>query len=245
MLENYLGIVLKTSSVGESDRLITILTDKKGIIRAFVKRAKSPRNLNSSSTQMLCYSKFSIYMGKTANSVNSAIPIKLFFNLNKDIKKLALAEYFCELALILAPNETNSEELLRLLLNAFHLLANTDKNIYIIKSALELRALSITGYMPDLIGCKKCRKYESDFMYFIPVEGVIYCDNCKSSKIGIKLDLSTISAMRYIIYSEFNKIFSFKLPDDKLKLLSKATQSYVISVTDKNFKSLDFFELIK
>lgn len=245
MLENYSGIVLKTSSVGESDRLITILTDKKGIIRAFVKRAKSPRNSNSSSTQMLCYSKFSIYMGKTTNSVNSSIPIKLFFNLNKDIKKLALAEYFCELALILAPSGTTSEDLLRLMLNAFHLLANTDKNIYIIKSVVELRALSISGYMPDLIGCSKCRKYESNITHFIPEEGVIYCDNCKSNKLGIKLDPSTLSAMRYIIYSEFNKIFSFKLPDDKLKLLSKATQSYVTSVTDKNFKSLDFFELIK
>ena len=184
-------------------------------------------------------------MGKTTNSVNSSIPIKLFFNLNKDIKKLALAEYFCELALILAPSETTSEDLLRLMLNAFHLLANTDKNIYIIKSVVELRALSISGYMPDLIGCKKCHKYESNITHFIPEEGVIYCDNCKSNKLGIKLDSSTLSAMRYIIYSEFNKIFSFKLPDDKLKLLSKATQSYVISVTDKNFKSLDFFELIK
>ena len=245
MQEDYVGLVLKTITVGESDRLVTILTNKNGIIRAFVKRAKSIKNSNSASTQTFCYSKFSIYMGKSRNSINNSTPIKTFFNLNKDLEKLTVAQYFCELAITLVQDENNSEEFLRLILNAFHLLANTDKDIYLIKAVVELKALCISGYMPDLIGCKKCYKYECSYMYFIPREGVIYCPDCKANTYSIKLDLSTLTAMRYIIYSDFNKIFSFTLPKSKLKLLSDTTQAYIYEMTSKDFKTLEFLENLK
>lgn len=245
MQEDYTGLVIKTLTVGEADRLITILTDKKGIVSAFVKRAKSLKNSNASATQLFCYSKFSIYKGKNSNSVNSTSPIKVFFNINKDIEKLTVSQYFCELAMILAPNEVKSEDFLRLMLNSLHLLANTDKHTYLVKSVFELKSLCLSGYMPDLIGCKNCRKYADDFMYFNPNKGVIHCKQCNTDSKSVKLDLATLTAMRHIIYSEFNKIFSFTLPENKIRLLSDITQAYVLSITDKEFKTLNFLEQIR
>ena len=58
------GLVIRESSVGENDRLITVLTRRKVDIRAFARQAKSVKNSKASSTQLLCYSRFSIYQGR-------------------------------------------------------------------------------------------------------------------------------------------------------------------------------------
>ena len=36
------GLVIRESSVGESDRLVTLLTREEGVVRAFARKAKNP-----------------------------------------------------------------------------------------------------------------------------------------------------------------------------------------------------------
>ena len=47
------GLVLMEKSVGESDRLVTVLTRDEGVIRAFAQQAKRLQNRKLSSTQLL------------------------------------------------------------------------------------------------------------------------------------------------------------------------------------------------
>ena len=58
------GLIILERDVGESDRLITILTRDEGVIRAFAQKAKTIKNAKASSTQLLCYSRLSIYKGR-------------------------------------------------------------------------------------------------------------------------------------------------------------------------------------
>ena len=48
------GLVIMERTVGESDRLVTLLTREEGIIRAFSPLAKTLKSKQGSATQLLC-----------------------------------------------------------------------------------------------------------------------------------------------------------------------------------------------
>ncbi len=237
------AIVIKEQTVGESDRLITLLTEHEGVIRAFAKRAKNYKDSKHSSTGLLCYSDFSIFKGRDKYIVDSSKPIDVFFGLRSDIKALSLAQYFCELCAIFIPEETDSSLFLRLVLNSIHFLSKGEKDIMMIKAVTELRMLSESGYMPDLVACSECLSYEGESWYFSPIKGSITCQNClKGDTYGlIPLSPSALTAMRHIIYSEFKKIYSFRLHSNALINLCKASEDYAVHIIGRTPLTLSFF----
>lgn len=238
------GIIIKEQTIGESDRLVTILTRNEGIIKAFARRAKNLKDSKNSSTGLLCYSRLSLYRGRDKYIVDGAIPLEVFFGLRSDIERLSLAQYFCELASQLVPEETDSEEYLRLVLNSLHFLAKSNKDIFQIKAITELRMLTLAGYMPDLLCCANCGAYESEVMWFLPKSSVIFCKNCfvKSDAPAIGLPPAVITAMRHICYSEFDKLYAFALAADVSKLLSFTTEAYVVNTLGHSLTTLEFFK---
>ena len=88
------GLVIKEQTIGESDRLVTLLTADYGLIKAFVHRAKQSKSRLGSATTLFAYSDFTLYRTKDAFSVSDAVPVEVFFNLRRDIERLTLAQYF-------------------------------------------------------------------------------------------------------------------------------------------------------
>lgn len=237
------GLVVKEQNVGESDRLITILTSQYGLVRAFANGGKSIKNKNLAGTQLLAYSDFVLYQGKDAFNVNEAKEKEVFFDLRLDIDNLSLAFYLAELFGELAPEAAECEELLKLLLNCLFLLSKKKLPAKQIKSIAELRALSLSGYAPNLIACEECGAFESDIMYFDIKKGTLKCNVCGSQSFtAVPLSISAVTAMRHIVFSEPKKVFDFTLNDTALNELSAVTESYALDHTDKHFKTLDFLK---
>ncbi len=235
------GLVIKEQTIGESDRLITILTADYGLVRAFVRGAKQIKNRLASSTSLFSYSDFSLYRGRDAFVVNSASPIEVFFELRQDIVHLAAAQYFAQLAYEFGEEEQYSQEMLSVILNALHLLCVGHKDIRIIKSAVEFRLVTLGGYMPDILACANCSSYESDIMYFDTMDGCIYCENCPKTG-AVMCPKNVITAIRFICLSEPKKIYSFTLSSENLELLSQISEKYVISRIQKTLPTLDFYK---
>lgn len=238
------GLVIKEQTVGESDRLVTLLTADYGLVNAFVRGAKQLKNRLAASTSLFAYSEISIYQGKNANVVDGANPIEVFFDLRKDIERLAVAQYFAQLAFELANEGQPEEEMLSVILNSFHLLCKGEKAIIQIKSVVEFRLMSLSGYMPNILACANCGTYETDIMYFDTLEGCIYCENCQ--KIGaIACPKNVITAVRFICLTEPKKIYSFSLSKKNLELLSKISEQYVLSRIQKRLPTLEFYKSVK
>ncbi|MDO4458990.1 MAG: DNA repair protein RecO [Clostridia bacterium] len=241
------GIVIREKTTGESDRLVTILTRSNGVIRAFARHAKNPKDNKSSGTSLLCYSDFTLSRGSKYCYVDSAKPKEVFFGLRNDIERLSLAQYFCELAAEFIPEDTDSSEFLRLMLNSLYFLAKTKKNAKLIKAITELRMISIAGYMPDLVGCRECGKYESESFYFLTLESCIYCKDCFDKQHGnwVELPYTVVHAMRHICYSDFEKIYSFNLADDALRLLAFVCEAYTVNTLGHTMNTLEFYKSIQ
>lgn len=250
------ALIIKEQIVGESDKLLTLLTADEGVIKAFARRAKNLKDSKACATSLLSYSRLSIYKGRDKYIIDDASPIEVFFGLRNQITSLSLAQYFCELAVLLVPEEVESREYLRLVLNSISFLANEKKEPLLIKAITELRILSKSGYMPNLVACSECACYENEEWYFFPKTGEITCKNClgksclgesclgESVTSAILINQSVLTAMRHTIYSDFNKIYSFNLQRPALLSFCKASEEYILNTFGKMPMTLDFFKTI-
>lgn len=239
------GLVIRTRNIGEADRLITILTREYGVLDAFVRGARRLKGRLASSTQQFSYAKFILFKSKDAFVVDEAEPVRLFFQFGNEVEKISLAYYFAELALVLSPQGDDAEGFLRLMLNTLSFLMEGKREDLLLKSVLELRMLSMSGYMPNLLGCEHCGEFEKDVMYFIPEKGCLYCSDCKPDVSGIPAGRGVISAMRHIVYAEIEKLFQFSVSEESLKQLSYITERFLLTQIQRPFKTLDFYKSMK
>ena len=236
------ALVIKEMNVGESDRLVTLFTREHGLIRAFAAGAKSIRSKKGAATSLLTYGSFTVLKKKDTYKIYEAVPIRMFFTMGGDIELLSLEQYFCELALVFAPYDSADTELLRLILNSLHFLTAEKRFPPLIKAVTELRAASISGFMPDLVACGGCGKYEDDIMYFDIEEGCIYCKDCYRNN-ALTAPLGVVTAMRYIcLTDDVAKVFSFKLSDENIQILSDITEKYLLSRVDTRLTTLEFYK---
>lgn len=235
------ALVIREQTTGESDRLVTLLTADYGLVRAFVRGAKQPKNKRAAATSLFCYGEFALYKGRDAFVVDNATPIEVFFDLRKDIERLAVAQYFAQLTCDLAAEEQPAQELLRLLLNALHLLCKGSRSIAQIKAVFEFRSMCLGGYMPNILACKNCATYETPLMYFDTDEGCIYCENCPKSG-AVPVPKTVITAIRFICLTEPERIFSFTLNAENLALLASVAEKYVVSRVGRRLTTLEFYK---
>lgn len=239
------GLVVKEMSVGENDKILTLLTRDFGIIRAFSSGSKKIGNKKFSASSLLSYGNFSFVKVGDTYKIYEASSIDSFFDVGSDIILLSIAQYFCELAFIISPIESYAEEYLRLFLNSLHYLTRTNKEPLLIKAITELRAAVLSGYMPSLVACDECAVYEDDIMYFDIRSGKLYCDKCKNNNSNvIPIDRTVLSSMRHIVFSKFEKIYSFDIPKEKIDNLSLLTEKYISVQTEHDYKTLKFLKQI-
>ncbi len=239
------ALVIKEMNVGESDRLVTLFTRDYGIIRAFAAGAKSIKSKKGAATALLTYSSFTVLKKKDTYKIYEATPIRLFFGAGSGIEELSLAQYFCELSSVFVSSGVPDGEFLRLILNSLHFLTKEKRYPPLVKAITELRAAALSGFMPDLVACDGCGRFEDDTMYFDIPGGRIFCPECRPEWVRLAvLDRTLLSAMRHILYAEFSRLYSFTVPDAAARRLSDITGEYITVQTDHRFATLDFYNSI-
>lgn len=240
------GLIIREQNIGEQDRLVYALTKSNGVIKAFVRGAKNIKNQKCASTSLLSYSRLTIYKGRDSYIIGEARTIRIFSKLRSDVRKMCLAQYFCELALTICPREQKSDAFLSLILNSLYLLSENKRSADLIKPCFEMRLASMAGYMPDLRICRECGEYSAEIMYFLPRTGMLECGNChiKNGELAIAMNPSVLTALRHTIYADDNKLFSFALSQEGLDVLNQASESYLKYRFEKDFKTLTFYKTI-
>jgi len=239
------GLILREyDTLSEADRFVAILTRDRGIVRATARGAKRTKSRFGSSTQPLCYSRLSLIPGRDKYIIEDAQPIEVFFALRQDVERLALAQYFCELALRMCPTDTDATRHLRLLLGGLHYLAQGEKNPLLVKSVVEGRLLSLEGYMPDLTGCTLCGQPDTP-LWFSPAAGTLSCAAHAGQGDAMEVSAGVLAALRHILYGEFERCFAFSLPTADCALLATITERFLLAQTQHRFATLDFYHTLQ
>ncbi len=238
------GIVIRAKSMGD-DRLVTLLTPDFGVLSAVARGANSPRGRLTSATEQFCYSRFVLFRYRDRVTIDSAEEQVSFFELRRSLEKLALASYFAELCCELAPKEEPAGEYLRLILNALHLMLRSEKSLPLLKAIFELRLLTMAGFMPDLTGCAACGDFSSKEMLFSIESGRLFCEKCcPRTEAASQVPEGVLAAMRHILYSKFEQLFSFTLSEEGTRILAGFCERYLKYQVQRTYPSLDFYHAV-
>lgn len=239
------GIVLTEQTTGDRNRFVTLLTRDNGVVNCFARGSREIKNSLFAPTQPLCYSRFEIFSGRSGKTIDDAELIKSFYDLRVSLGKLALTQYICDLVIRNMKSGVNSSEHLDLVLNCFHVLEKQEKPAELVKAVFELRFSSLLGYMPSVVYCAGCGKYESDIMYYNISSNSLYCSECcRDTESAQKLSKGALAAVRYILLSEPKKLFSFNISSESVKQLSRCAENYMLSVTLSHPKTIDYYKQI-
>lgn len=239
------GLILREyDTLSEADRFVAILTRDKGILRASARGAKRPKSRFGASTQPLCYARLSLIPGRDKYIIEDAQPNAVFFALRQNVERLALGQYFCELALRLCPTDAPAPQHLRLLLSGLHYLAEGEKNPLLIKAVVEGRLLSLEGYMPDLSGCAVCGQPESP-LWFSPVSGTLFCAAHAAQGDAVAVSAGVLAALRHILYGDFERCFAFALSAEDAAGLATLMERFLLAQTQHRFATLDFYHTLR
>ncbi len=149
------GIVLKGSSLKESDRLVTVLSPEFGLIRAVAPGAKKHKSRLRGRTELFVVNEFLIVSGRSLDKIIQADTIYTYPGLSQDLGKLASAQYLAELCLALALSEQPQIELYELLNKQLGSLEQLDKqdSVYPHLAQAVFSLLEIAGVAPQVYAC--------------------------------------------------------------------------------------------
>lgn len=242
------GLVLRERFSGNSDKFIDVLTEKYGIIEICVKGARKITGKNLAPAMLFSYSCFCLKKRGNMHYIDSAELIRSFYGISSDIKSFSLASYMAEILSCSALSSQNGNDVMRLVLNILHFLSEGKYDIDLLKAIFELRFMAESGFMPDIVACHECAVYEPEIMYFIIDKGIMYCEKCfmpdKNSNF-FKMNRAVLCAVRHIMLSDFEKLFSFNLKNQSLSALCMLSELYIVYQLGRNFKTLDFYKSIK
>ena len=248
------GLIIRTVDIKETDRLVTIFTEENGTMTALARGARSLKSRKLAATMQFCYGKYVLYQQGDKYWIKEAELIENFFDIRQSIEGLALANYICEVLSDVTVAEAD-RDLLRLSLNSLYAISKGRYSVEKIKAGFEIRAVSILGFMPNILSCHLCDEKGGDFFFDI-MSGIIECRSCHQrradgriehadpheSHIICILSEGAKTALGYCIYAPLERLFSFNISEEDMRLFSRAAEEYILNQLGHSYKSLEFYK---
>lgn len=239
------GIVLKHINLGESDKIITILTDKLGKVDAVVHGAKSHKSKFMASTQPFCYGEYLLYKGKSLFTLSQSNINESFQTILMDFDKLIYGSYMLELIDNLTEKDVKNIPMLALLLKALYIMTHDDIEIETMILVFQFKAISLSGYLPQIKYCLDCKK-ELVEGYFDIKNGGIVCSSCgKTNQYVYKVDKYMIKYFQILKNIKLEDLNNFSYDTEKLEYIKIIMKNYIMYHCDKKFKSLEIIDKLK
>ncbi len=148
------GINLKGMPMGESDRMVTVLTKEYGLVRAIAPGARKHKSRLAGRSGMFVVNDLLFVKGKSIDKLIQAETIQSFPGLSKDLAKLTASQYLAELALAQALTDQPQEELYYLLIEHLtRIEAASKSNILACLAQATFHLLALAGVAPEVFCC--------------------------------------------------------------------------------------------
>lgn len=253
------GLVIRENEVGENDKRIVLLTPDRGRISVLAKGARSLRSKYMNSAALFTYGNYEITERGEHAWLAGASVTEAFYGIRNEIERLALASYVVDVVYDLSGESEQASDMLRLALNILFAIANDCKPRPLIKAVFELRAMAMSGYLPDLGECCVCGKPRASYMYLDVMNGEMKCAEClhtaelkrlpaedemMSARILSPMGSGTLAAARYILEAPLERLLSFVPEEHTVSELARMSETYLLHHLERGFSSLDFYHTV-
>lgn len=139
------GMVIKSTSVGEYDKRLVILTRERGRITAFARGAKRPGNSLMAPSRPFAFGTFKLFEGREAYNLQGAEISQYFEELVMDMEGACYGQYFLEFGDYYSRENLNSEGMLLLIYQSLRALLKPSIPNALVQRIFELKAMVLNG----------------------------------------------------------------------------------------------------
>ena len=147
------GIVLRTMNLGEADRIVTILTQGIGKVRAVAKGVRKTKSRFGARLEPFTHVDLLLYEGRELDIVTQADIISPFAQIRADYGRFVAGEMILEAAEKIIEERERNTRMFMLVLSALRRLCEPDADAPTVADAFLLRLTSLAGFSPSLTAC--------------------------------------------------------------------------------------------
>ncbi len=179
------GLVLKSYSLAEADKIVVLLTRDQGLVRGVAKGAKRLKSRYGGSLEPFSIVDITYFQKEERElvSIRQIELVKSFFDHAAEPLFLQKFAYLTELLVNFAPPHDPDEKLYRMAKICLETAANNPTALESIALYFELWVLRLGGFLPNWNVCKECgREFDSNEETTIQINFHLVCRNCRKSK---------------------------------------------------------------
>jgi len=186
------GVVVRTHKLGETDRIITIVTQDSGKVRAVAKGVRKPGSRFGSRLEPMSHVQLQLYRGRELDIVNQVELVEIAPNLRGSLESTTDGLAMCEMVEQLAEDRSPSPHLYRMLVGALRQLNQSYSSLVL--PALQIRLLDVEGVGPCTDRCIECGGTDELIAFDISGGGV----QCRSHRRGLSVSAESLAILQEI-----------------------------------------------
>ena len=187
------GIVLRTIKLGEADRIVTLVTEGRGKVRAVAKGVRKTKSRFGGRLEPLTHVSLQLYEGRNLDTITQAETLESFRHVREDLDRLARASTLLEAVDAVVQEGEEDPRLHQMLLGALRTLDAQPTPLVV--PAFLWKLLAHTGFRPMLDECASCGEAEPIVAFDLSEGGVL----CRSCARGARLTPEGLALLRRIL----------------------------------------------
>ena len=229
------AVVLGTYKFGEADRVVVLLTENHGKVRAVARGVRKTKSSIGARLEPMSHVDISLRSGRELDTVAEVRLVHTHSLLRTDFDRLNQGLSMLEAINKLTPDREPVPHLYEVLSRALHAL--NERSSPLMLGAFYWRLLSIEGHGPQLDVCVRCGE-EGNIVSFDVLEGGGHCDSCRS---GVPISAQALDLMRMILGGRMNEALS--LPESPaVNEVSQLAMEAMESHLERRLRSLGVFD---
>jgi DNA repair protein RecO (recombination protein O) len=176
------GVVLRTIRLGEADRIVTLMTEQHGKVRAVAKGVRRTKSKFGSRLEPLSHVALLGWQGRgDLDIINQVEVIDTNRVVREDLDRMTAAMAMLEVVDQVAQERHGNPRLYEMLVGAIVALA--DRNAPMVTPAFFLKVLALEGSAPVLDVCVSCGEADAGALVaFDLMEGGVLCRACRRGR---------------------------------------------------------------
>jgi DNA repair protein RecO (recombination protein O) len=177
------GVVLRSAKLGEADKIVTVLTQGSGKVRAVAKGIRKTTSRFGGRLEPFTHVSLLVYRGRGAlDTITQADIISAHRPLRDDLGLFAAGETMLEAADKVAEEHERNVRLFVLLLSGLRALSGRPQEPTVVAESFLLKLLSLSGFHPSLSACAVCGMVSPEL--FSSGQGGAVCTGCAEIDAG-------------------------------------------------------------
>jgi DNA repair protein RecO (recombination protein O) len=176
------GMVLRTIRLGEADRIVTLMTERHGKVRAVAKGVRRTRSKFGSRLEPLSHVALLGWQGRSdLDIVNQVEVIDANRIVREDLDRVTVALSMLEVVDQVGQERHANPRLYEMVVGAVAALGI--RNSPMVAPAFFLKVLSLEGTAPHLSSCVSCGEDDAgSLVAFDSIEGGVLCRQCRRGR---------------------------------------------------------------